>query len=83
MAHKLKQRPPRRNHPPASGRPAGIKLTTQDQETICQALTDYHRLFRDCFYRREQRHWSALYLCGQLLSISGSSGSPALSVNKA
>jgi len=66
MAHTLKQRLPRRNQPPASGRPAGLKLTVQDQEAICQALTDYHRQFDDCFYRREQRHWSAVYLCGQL-----------------
>jgi hypothetical protein len=29
-------------------------------------LVDYHRQFEDCFYRREQRHWSAVYLCGQL-----------------
>jgi SRSO17 transposase len=66
MAHTIKQRPPRRTQPPASGRPAGLKLTVQDQEAICQALTDYHRQFEDCFYRREQRHWSAVYLCGQL-----------------
>jgi SRSO17 transposase len=78
MAHKLKQRPPRRNHPPASGRPAGIKLTTQDQETICQALTDYHRLFQNCFYRREQRHWSALYLCGQLSKVERKTIEPML-----
>lgn len=66
MAHPIKQRPPRRNQSPASGRPAGLKLTVQDQEAICQALTDYHRRFQDCFYRCEQRHWSAVYLCGQL-----------------
>src|SRR5512134_3961508 len=69
MAHKLKQRLPRRSQPPASGRPAGLKLTAHDQEAICQALTDYHRLFEDSFYRREQRHWSALYLCGQLSNV--------------
>ena len=66
MTYTLKQRSPRRNQPPASGRPAGLKLTAQDQDAICQALTDYQRRFADCFYRREQRHWSAVYLCGQL-----------------
>jgi SRSO17 transposase len=69
MTYTIKQRPPRRNQPPASGRPAGLKLTVQDQEAICQALTDYHALFQECFYRREQRYWSALYLCGQLSNI--------------
>jgi SRSO17 transposase len=78
MAHKLKQRPPRRNQPPASGRPAGLKLTAQDQEAICQALTDYHRLFQTCFYRREQRHWSALYLCGQLSKVERKTIEPML-----
>ena len=78
MAHKLKQRPPRRNQPPASGRPAGLKLTAQDQEAICQALTDYHRLFQNCFYRREQRHWSALYLCGQLSKVERKTIEPML-----
>jgi SRSO17 transposase len=78
MAHKLKQRPPRRNQPPASGRPAGIKLTAQDQEAICQALTDYHRQFEDCFYRREQRHWSAVYLCGQLSDVERKTIEPML-----
>jgi len=69
MARTIKQCPPRRNQPPASGRPAGLKLTVQEQEAICQALTDYHRQFESCFYRREQRHWSAVYLCGQLSNV--------------
>jgi len=67
-----------RNQPPASGRPAGLKLTAQDQETICQALTDYQRLFADCFYRREQRHWSAVYLCGQLSNAERKTIEPML-----
>ena len=78
MAHTLKQRPPRRNQPPASGRPAGIKLTAQDQDAICQALTDYHRQFEDCFYRREQRHWSAVYLCGQVSNVDRKTIEPML-----
>ena len=78
MAHTIKHRPPRRTQPPASGRPAGIKLTVQDQEAMCQALTDYHRLFQECFYRREQRHWSALYLCGQLSNVERKTIEPML-----
>ena len=78
MAHTPKQRPPRRNQPPASGRPAGLKLTAQDQEAICQALTDYHRLFLNCFYRREQRHWSAVYLCGQLSNLERKTMEPII-----
>jgi len=78
MAHTLKQCTPRRNQPPASGRPASIQLTAQDQEVICQALTDYHRLFQNCFYRREQRHWSALYLCGQLSKVERKTIEPML-----
>jgi len=78
MAHTIGQRPPRRSQPPASGRPAGLRLTAQDQEAICQALTDYHSLFADCFYRREQRHWSAVYLCGQLSNVERKTIEPML-----
>jgi SRSO17 transposase len=78
MTHTLKQRSPRRSQPPASGRPAGLKLTAQDQEVICQALTDYHRQFENCFYRREQRHWSAVYLCGQLSHMERKTIEPML-----
>ena len=69
MARKLKQQQTGRNQPPASGRPAGLKLTAQEREAIAQALSDYHRAFHDCFYRQEQRRWSALYLCGQLSNL--------------
>ena len=78
MAHTIKQQPPHRTQPPASGRPAGFKLTGQDQEAICQALTDYHRRFEDCFDRREQRHWSAVYLCGQLSHVERKTIEPML-----
>src|SRR3972149_3598896 len=69
MTYKFKHRRITRSQPPASGRPPSTKLTAQDREAICQALTDYHRAFHDCFYRREQRRWSALYLCGQLSNL--------------
>ena len=69
MARQLKPRKTERNQPPASGRPAGLKLTEQEREAIAQTLNDYHRAFNDCFYRQEQRRWSALYLCGQLSNL--------------
>ena len=78
MARTIKQDSPRRTQPPASGRPAGLKLTVQDQEAICQALTEYHRQFDACFYRREQRHWSAVYLCGQLSNAERKTIEPML-----
>lgn len=58
-----------RKQVPASSQPPKIKLTVQDKETICQSLLDYHHLFDACFRRREQRHWSAFYLCGQLSNV--------------
>jgi len=58
-----------RKQAPASIQPPKIKLISQDKEIMCQALVDYHRLFHDCFQRREQRQWSAFYLCGQLSNV--------------
>jgi len=58
-----------RQQPPASGQPPTTKLTAQDREAICQALTDYAQEFDVCFQRREQRQWSMLYLCGQLSNL--------------
>ncbi len=69
MAHQAKHRKKDRSQPPASSCPAGLKLTAQEREAIAQALSDYQRTFEDCFYRREQRCWSALYLCGQLSNV--------------
>jgi len=58
-----------RKQAPASSHPPKLKLTAQDKESICQALIDYHHLFDSCFQRREQRQWSAFYLCGQLSNL--------------
>jgi len=46
-----------------------VKLIPQDREAIRQALLDYQQRLRACFQRREQRHWSAVYLCGQLSNL--------------
>src|SRR4030095_1643095 len=58
-----------RKQAPASSQPPKLKLTVQDKELICQALIDFHHLFDSCFQRREQRQWSAFYLCGQLSNL--------------
>jgi SRSO17 transposase len=58
-----------RKQVPPSSQPPQLKLTPQDKELICQALIEYHHLFDPCFHRREQRHWSAFYLCGQLSNV--------------
>ena len=58
-----------RKQPPASSQLPQVKLTPQDMDLLCQALVEYHRLFHSCFQRREQREWSAFYLCGQLSNL--------------
>jgi SRSO17 transposase len=69
MAKLTKRNRKLQEQPPASGRLPGLKLTPQDREVIRQALLDYQQYFESCFQRCEQRHWSAVYLCGQLSNI--------------
>jgi len=59
----------RSNKRPASGRKPSLKLTPGDIEAIHDELRTYHRLFHAVFQRREQRYWSLVYLCGQLLDL--------------
>lgn len=54
---------------PASGRPPTRRLTTRDVQATMDELIRFHRLFYTVFRRREQREWSALYLCGQLSNL--------------
>jgi SRSO17 transposase len=44
-------------------------LTTRDIQASADELIRFHRLFHSIFQRREQREWSALYLCGQLANL--------------
>jgi SRSO17 transposase len=44
-------------------------LTTRDITASADELLTYHREFQALFQRREQRHWSLLYLCGQLSNL--------------
>jgi len=44
-------------------------LWSGDVEASAEELIAFHRLFHDCFQRREQRQWSLFYLCGQLANL--------------
>jgi len=55
--------------PPASGQPPTTRLSLQDVQVSADELIKFHRLFHRVFQRREQREWSALYLCGQLSNL--------------
>jgi SRSO17 transposase len=55
--------------PPASGRRPSPKLPPSDVDAAAHELMAFHQLFANCFQRREQRHWSLFYLCGQLSNL--------------
>lgn len=58
-----------RRKPPASGRKPSTALSQRDVDMSADELVSYHRLFQPLFQRREQRQWSAFYLCGQLANL--------------
>ena len=60
---------PVRQQPPASGQAAGEPLAQQDIDASADELVAYLRLWADVWPRREQREWSAFYLCGQLANL--------------
>lgn len=60
---------PARRRPPASGRKPSSKLPAHTVDASAEALLAFHRRFETCFRRREQRHWSLFYLCGQLSNL--------------
>ncbi len=55
--------------PPASGQAVGRALTQQDIDASADELVAYLRLWSEVWPRREQRDWSAFYLCGQLANL--------------
>ncbi len=57
------------HHPPPSGHPPMGRLAARDVQASADELIVFQRLFRSVFQRREQREWSALYLCGQLSNL--------------
>ena len=59
----------RTKRPPASGRQALRPMTQRDVVTSAEELILYHQEFTTVFERWEQRHWSLVYLCGQLSDL--------------
>jgi len=59
----------KRAQPPASGRTPSAPLAQQDVDASADELVAYLRLWSDLWPRREQREWSAFYLCGQLANL--------------
>lgn len=55
--------------PPASGRAPGRRLTQQDIDASADELVAFLQLWAEVWQRREQREWSAFYLCGQLANL--------------
>lgn len=60
---------PSQNRPPASGCPPTDRLTPSDVAASIQELSAFHHRFYAVFSRRELRHWSLFYLCGQLANL--------------
>lgn len=58
-----------KRRPPASGRKPTWRLTQGDVEASADELVTFHQRFQSLFQRREQRRWSAFYLCGQLENL--------------
>lgn len=65
----MKKSARKHSQPPASGQPPTTRLSLQDVQVSADELTEFHQLFHRIFQRREQREWSALYLCGQLSQL--------------
>lgn len=55
--------------PPASGRAPSPPLTQQDVDASADEWVAFLGLWADVWPRREQREWSAFYLCGQLANL--------------
>ena len=55
--------------PPASGRKPTYRFSGRDVMMTADELQTFHREFQPWLQRREQRHWSLLYLCGQLSNL--------------
>lgn len=53
-----------------------MSLCPQDIENLRDEWQAYHAIYSPLFQRREQRHWSAEYLCGLLLEIPRQSIEP-------
>ena len=63
--------------PPSAHKPSR-PLASRQVETLLDKLTAFHRLFHPVFQRREQHHWSAVYLCGQLSNLERKTMEPII-----
>jgi SRSO17 transposase len=63
---------------PASAHKPSRPLTSRQVESFGDELLAFHRLFRHVFPRQEQRHWSAVYLCGQLSNLGRKTMEPII-----
>lgn len=63
---------------PASAHKPSRPLTPRQVEALHDELIAFHCLFRQVFRRQEQRHWSAVYLCGQLSNIERKTMEPMI-----
>jgi SRSO17 transposase len=59
----------KRPQPPASGQAPRASLSQQDIDASADELVAFQQRFADLWQRREQRDWSAFYLCGQLTNL--------------
>lgn len=55
--------------PPPSGQAPGQPLSQQDVDASADELVTFLQRWADLWPRREQRDWSAFYLCGQLATL--------------
>ena len=69
MSSKAKQPGRLVRQPPASGRKPSRRLTAGDIASIGDELIAFQRQYHSVFQRREQRHCSLFYLCGQLSGL--------------
>ena len=69
MSQRIKSRRQGSRTPPASGRKPSSRLSLGELDHISDELVAYHRRFYSVFQRREQRHCSLFYLCGQLSDL--------------
>jgi SRSO17 transposase len=54
------QEPAGRDAPP-------LELSEKDVKQLAEELVEYHRVFRDLYFRKEQSHWALKYIEGLLL----------------
>ena len=69
MSRKAKQPGRLVRRPPASGRKPSGRLKVSDIAGIGDELVAFQRQYHSVFQRREQRHCSMFYLCGQLSGL--------------